>query len=63
MKTSMMCIVTLMLCHSEAVDPDADTKARISRAQSKTFGKHPSNGLISFNSEEEKIHVSDELVY
>nr|XP_034176799.1 uncharacterized protein LOC117602651 isoform X1 [Osmia lignaria]XP_034176800.1 uncharacterized protein LOC117602651 isoform X1 [Osmia lignaria] len=57
MKTTMMCMVTLILCHSEAVDPNADTKTRISRGQSKTFGKHPSNGLISFNSEEEKLRI------
>ncbi|XP_012145100.1 uncharacterized protein LOC105663017 [Megachile rotundata] len=59
MKNLIISMVTLTLFSitypSEAID--SDRKARISKAESKVFGKKPSSGLISFNSEEEKLHI------
>ena len=42
---------------SEAMDPNIVGKKKVSRGHSKAFGHRPSNGLISFNSEDEKLRI------
>lgn len=51
----VLCVVLVI---SEAMEPNIDGATKTSRAQNKIYNQHPSGGLVSFNSEDEKIHVS-----
>ncbi|XP_031831283.1 uncharacterized protein LOC116426453 [Nomia melanderi] len=50
-------VLCAVLCISEAMEPNIDGGTKMSRAQNKIYNHHPSGGLVSFNSEDEKIHL------
>ncbi|CAK9813358.1 hypothetical protein ANTQUA_LOCUS7595 [Anthophora quadrimaculata] len=54
-KLSITLLVFCILHSSESVDNN--THKTTKRSHSKIFGKHPSNGLITFNSQEEDLRI------
>ncbi|CAL7951077.1 unnamed protein product [Xylocopa violacea] len=60
MKSSFKQAVTLLLLsslHFSEPKNNVNEKSKASRADSKSFGKHPNGRLISFNSEEGKLSI------
>lgn len=51
-------LLFFVLYPSEATGPNFDGKTKNINAQNKAFGHRPSNGLVSFNSEDDKLRVS-----
>lgn len=56
-KSALTLLICLLLHCSESKDGD-NKKAKASRGHGKVFGKYPGGGLISFNTEQEKLDVS-----
>ncbi|XP_076235261.1 uncharacterized protein LOC143179785 [Calliopsis andreniformis] len=61
MKNSAMEVATFLLFFvlylSEATDPNFNAKSKNLKAQNKVFGHRPSNGLVTFNSEDDKLRI------